>query len=55
MAIKRKMALMLIHKQLVKEGKYGVAKIVLKHLTGEQKNIKVINLLLQMFNCSTLI
>ena len=55
MVIKQKMALMLIHKQLVKKGYFFLSQAVMQHLTGIQKNWKDINFLLRQFNFSDLV
>ncbi len=55
MAIKQKMALMLIHKQLIKKGYFLLAQAVLHHLTGIQKHWEDVNFLLRQFNFSDLV
>ena len=55
MIVKQKMALMLIHKQLVKKGYFFLSQAVMQHLTGIQKNWKDINFLLRQFNFSDLV
>lgn len=55
MAIKQKMALMLIHKQLIKKGFFFLAQAVIQHLAGIQKNWEDVNFLLRQFNFSELV
>ena len=55
MVIKKKMALMLIHRQLVKKGYFLFAQAVLHHLAGIHKNWSDVNFLLRQFNFSNLI
>lgn len=55
MVVKQKMALMLIHKQLIKKGYFFLSQAVLHHLAGIQKNWKDVNFLLRQFNFSDLV
>ncbi len=55
MVIKQKMALMLIHRLLVKKGYFLLAQAVLQHLAGIQKHWSDVNFLLRHFNFSNLI
>ena len=55
MIVKQKMALMLIHKQLVKKGYFFLSQAVMQHLTGIHKNWKDVNFLLRQFNFSDLV
>jgi len=55
MLIKQKIALMLIHKILVKKGYFLLAQAVLHHLAGIKKNWPDVNFLLRQFNFSNLI
>ena len=50
MLIKQKMALMLIHKQLVKKGCFYLAQGVLQHLAGIKKDWNNVNWLLRSSN-----
>ena len=55
MLIKQKMALMVIHRQLVKKGYFLLAQAVLQHLAGIQKHWSDVNFLLRQFHFSNLI
>jgi hypothetical protein len=55
MLIKQKMALMLIHRLLVKKGYFLLAQAVLQHLAGIQKHWSDVNFLLRQFHFSNLI
>ncbi len=55
MVIKQKMALMVIHRQLVKKGYFLLAQAVLHHLAGIHKNWSDVNFLLRQFNYLELI
>ena len=55
MEAKQKMALILIHKQLIKKGFFFLAQAVLQHLSGIQKNWQDVNFLLRQFNFSDLV
>jgi hypothetical protein len=55
MVIKQKMALMLIHRLLVKKGYFLLAQAVLQHLAGIQKHWSDVNFLLRQFHFSNLI
>ena len=55
MLIKQKMALMVIHRQLVKKGYFLLAQAVLHYLTGIHKNWSDVNFLLRQFHFSNLI
>ena len=50
MLLKQKMALTLIHRQLIKKGHFYLAQAVLQHLAGIQKTWKDVNFLLERFN-----
>ncbi len=50
MLYNQKPALMLIHKQLVKQGYLFLAQMLLHHLTGANKNFEVANFLLSLYS-----